>query len=193
MENYTKAIDILEQFENSHQNDFDIANNLGYYSLKSEKIIPAAYYISKAKELNSNAPAPYQNSAELNIIKKFDQAEIDINKCIELNQKIYVDYDTYLRAIIIKSDVLIAQKIDDVVKLFLQYLEIKFNSEICLKLVEISHNSISLTLLETAKSYKNSSYISHMDKFNKLVPVYFFLHTTTKRRVKNFRRLLYKS
>ena len=70
MENYTKAIDILEQFENSHQNDFDIANNLGYYSLKSEKIIPAAYYISKAKELNSNAPAPYQNSAELNIIRE---------------------------------------------------------------------------------------------------------------------------
>ena len=178
MENYAKAIDVLERFENSHQNDFDIANNLGYYSLQSEKIIPAAYYISKAKELNSNAPAPYQNSAELNIIKRnFDQAEIDINRCIELNQKIYVDYDAYLRAIIIKSDILIAKKkIDDVVTLFLKYLEIKFNSEICLKLVEISHSSISLTLIETAKNLiNNSSYVSHMDKFNKLVPIYFFL------------------
>ena len=122
--------------------------------------------------------APYQNSAELNIIKRnFDQAEIDINRCIELNQKIYVDYDAYLRAIIIKSDILIAKKkIDDVVTLFLKYLEIKFNSEICLKLVEISHSSISLTLIETAKNLiNNSSYVSHMDKFNKLVPIYFFL------------------
>lgn len=178
MENPLKAIEVLKKFEHTCPNDYDIINNLGHYYLQSEKVKEASLYISKANELNTNQPSSYQNSAELNIIlKNFVQAEIDIDKCITLNKKIFKDYDSYLRSIIIKSEILIAQKkINEAVEFFLELTSTKFNGDICARVAEIKPDSISQELVDKAKELiKNSSYISRMDRFNKLVSLYFFL------------------
>ena len=44
--------------------DFDGNNNLGSYYLKLEEFKEALFYIEKAKQINPDHPAPYQNHCE---------------------------------------------------------------------------------------------------------------------------------
>lgn len=177
-EDYYKAIQIIEKIILKYPNDFDLNNNLGHYFMKYEDTEKASFYINEAKKINAQSPAPYQNLAELMILnRKFDDALFEINTSIKIFQNMNIKFSNYIYAIILKTEILIALKQQQkAADLLINYLEIEFNGELALQLVQIDKKSINNSYLEIALSeLKKTHYPSALIKYETKTPLFFFL------------------
>ena len=172
------SIQILNDIKNNFPEDFDISNNLGHAYLHEEKIDLAIENINKAIKINPESPAPYKNLAEVYLIlRDFDKAGTAINSCIEKTEKVSHDFQEFINVILIKIQILLAQKQKTLaINLITKYLEKKFEPELCYELVNIDKNEVTNNLLKISLAQiEKNIYKSHLDKFNKLSPLLFFL------------------
>jgi len=178
MEKFSMALDILIELEKSYPNDFDVVNNLSHYYLKIEKVALSLSMIKKAKSINPDSPAPYQNAAEAYILlKNFDKAETEIDKSLEIKQKLESNYLNYIYAIELKIQILIAKKEKEKLEKFIfNYLNQFLSSELILQLVQINKNLINQSMIDFSNEIISQKlFPSHIIKFQSLIPVYFFL------------------
>tara|TARA_B100000989_G_scaffold256179_1_gene205258 strand:- start:3621 stop:5249 length:1629 start_codon:yes stop_codon:yes gene_type:complete len=174
----SRSIEILLSMKKIHPEDFEIANNLGYYYLSLEKLDMAFNNINDAIKIKPEDPTPYRNLAEYYLLlRDFEKAEIFITQCLEKNERKDTNFSQYIPAILMKSQILIAKKEKNgAVKFLMSYLNKIFDPELAFELVKINKDEISKNMiLQSEQLIKNSLYKSHIDKFNKLSPLLFFL------------------
>ena len=177
MDKYSMALDILIKLKESHPEDFDVVNNLGYYYLKTEQVTSSLAMIEKAKTIKPESPAPYQNAAEAYILlKDFSKAAIEINQCLEIKARLETNYLNYIDAIELKIQILIAQKEKEKLENFiLAYINQNPSSELILQLVQINKKLITQSMIDFShKVISQKLFPSHLVKFQTLIPVYFF-------------------
>lgn len=178
MDEYSTALDLLIKLKDSHPQDFDVINNLGYYYLRTEQITASLNMIGKAKTIKPESPAPYQNATEAYILlKNFTQAEIEINQCLEIKAKLENNYLSYIDAIELKIQILIAKKEKEKLENFiLAYINHTPSSELILQLAQINQKLINQSMIDFShKVISQKLFPSHLAKFRTLIPVYFFL------------------
>jgi len=172
------SIELLTRIKNKYPKDFDIANNLGHSYLHTEKTDMALENINNAIKIEPNNPAPYKNLAGVYLLlRDFDRASLAIDKCLKDTQKISNNFEEYLTVITLKSQILLAQNKKDLAIDFLKnYLDKTFDPELLLNLIGIDKKVITSDLVSRSKDLINKNiYKSHLDKFNKLSPLLFFL------------------
>ena len=177
-ENFRSAIEISEEIIKEYPNDFDCHNNLGNYYLKLEEYEKSKEFISKSKEINKEHPAPYQNQSEIYIKERdFLNALKEINICISLHEKLSDDYLNYKSTIVLKIEIFIAlKKQNEAVTLIKKYLSNKFDAELILHLIQIDKSQVENYMLSICKENSlNKTFNSSLEKYQKLVPVYFAL------------------
>lgn len=172
------SIELLTRIKNKYPKDFDISNNLGHSYLHTEKTDMALENINNAIKIEPNNPAPYKNLAGVYLLlRDFDRASLAIDKCLEGTEIISNNFEEFLSVITLKSQILLAQNKKDLAIDFLKnYLDKTFDPELLLNLIGIDKKVITSELVSRSKDliYKNI-YKSHLDKFNKLSPLLFFL------------------
>ena len=177
-ENFQESIKIIEKAITKHPDDFDLCNNLGFYFFKIADVKNSKKYIKKAMEIDPSSAAPYHNSAELHILlRDFNQAEKDIDRCIKFYSENIDDYHVYGSSLLIKVQILIAQKkSDEACHFIIAYLNKSFHSELFLQLVQIDKSLVTPSLLiKCQELVKKNTFHSHLEKFKYLVPLYFAL------------------
>lgn len=177
-EDYRSALEVSNNLLLKHPNDFDCLNNIGYYQMQIEEYKLAEHFINKAKSINPNHPAPYQNQSDIYVkLRLFDKALEELDKCILLHQKHSNDYFNYKSTLILKIETFIAlKKQSEAVEFIKYYLSIKFDGELLLHLIQISKKDVSKSLIEQChKEILDKKFTSKLEKFQKLVPLYFAL------------------
>ena len=172
------SIELLTRIKNKYPKDFDISNNLGHSYLHTEKTDMALENINNAIKIEPNNPAPYKNLAGVYLLlRDFDRANLAIDKCLKDIQKNSNNFEEYLTVITLKSQILLAQNKKDLAIDFLKnYLDKTFDPELLLILIGIDKKVITSDLVSRSKDLINKNiYKSHLDKFNKLSPLLFFL------------------
>ena len=177
-ENFPEAIEVSQKLLLKIPNDFDCLNNLGYYNMKLEEYQLAVEFINKAKSINPNHPSPYQNLSDIYVkLRDFDKASLELNKCITLHEKYSQNYFDYKSTLILKIELFIAQKKQkEAIEFIQKYLAIKFDAELLLQLIQISKKDVSKTMIDQCHNeILEKKYDSKLEKFQKLVPLYFAL------------------
>lgn len=172
------SIELLTRIKNKYPKDFDISNNLGHSYLHTEKTDMALENINNAIKIEPNNPAPYKNLAGVYLLlRDFDRASLAIDKCLEGTEIISNNFEEFLSVITLKSQILLAQNKKDLAIDFLKnYLDKTFDPELLLNLIGIDKKVITSELVSRSKDLINKNiYKSHLDKFNKLSPLLFFL------------------
>ena len=177
-EDYSSAIETSHNILITNPKDFDCINNLGNFYLKIEEYLRAAEFIQQAKHINPLHPSPFQNQAELFMkSRKFEKAAEELDSCIELHEKYSDDYTNYKSSIMMRIEIFIALKQQDrAIDFIKKYLENKFDGELLLHLIQINKKLVSKDLITTCFSQTNTTLFgSSLEKFQKLVPLYFSL------------------
>ena len=177
MDEYSMALDILIELKRSYPEDFDVVNNLGHYYLKTEQVAASLTMIEKAKTIKPESPAPYQNATEAYILlKDFSKAEIEINRCLEIKERLEDNYLNFIDAIELKIQILIAQKETEKLENFiLRYIDQIPSGELIFQLVQINKKLISQSMIDFSHEVLSQKlFASHLVKFQTLIPVYFF-------------------
>ena len=177
-EDYRQAIDTTFEVLRKRADDFDGNNNLGSYYLKLEEFKEALFYIEKAKQINPDHPAPYQNHCEtLMKMRDFKGAVKYIDKCISQHETYSNDYTTYKSTLLIKVEIYTALKEQSkAIRFIKKYLSLKFDAELLLHLIQIDKNEVSDDMIDICKrEIQNKTFESKMDRYQKLVPLYFSL------------------
>ena len=177
-EEYQPAIDTTLGILEKKSDDFDSNNNLGSFYLKIEELKKALFYIDKAKQINPEHPAPYQNHCEtLMKMRDFKGAVEHIDKCILQHETYTDDYLTYKSTLVLRIEIYIALKEQsEAIKFIKKYLSIKFDAELLLQLVQIDRNEASDEMINTCKNkIQNKTFQSKMERYQEQVPLYFSL------------------
>ena len=177
-EEYQRAIDTTLEILEKRNDDFDGNNNLGSYYLKLEEFKKALFYIEKAKQINPDHPAPYQNHCEILMkMRDFKGAEKHIDKCISQHETYSNDYAKYKSTLLIRVEIYTALKEQsEAIKFLKKYLSLKFDAELLLHLIQIDKNEASDEMINICKhKIQNKVFGSKMERYQKLVPLYFSL------------------
>ena len=177
-EQYRPAIETTLKIIDKKDDDFDSNNNLGSYYLKLEEFKKALFYIEKAKKINSDHPAPYQNHCEtLMKMRDFKGAVKYIDKCISQHETYSNDYTSYKSTILLRVEIYTALKEQsEAIKFIKKYLAIKFDAELLLHLVQIDKNEASDEMINICKQkILNKTFGSKMERYQEQVPLYFSL------------------
>ena len=177
-EDYRLAIETTQKVLEIKHDDFDGNNKLGSYYLKLEEFKKALFYIDKAKQINPEHPAPYQNHCEtLMKVRDFKGAAEQIDKCISQHETYSNDYTTYKSTLLIRVEIFIALKEQSkAIEFIKKYLSIKFDAELLLHLIQIDRNEASDEMINICKhKIKNKTFGSKMERYQEQVPLYFSL------------------
>lgn len=177
-ENYNSALEVSKNLLLKHPNDFDCLNNIGHFYMKLEEYDLASDFINRAKSCNPDHPSPYQNQSDIYVkLRDFENAMIEINKCIALHEKYSSNYEDYKSTLLLKIELFIAQKKqNDAIDFIQKYLSIKFDGELLFQLIQISKKNANESLIhQCLQEISHKNYSSKLDKFKKLVPLYFAL------------------
>ena len=177
-EEYQKAVDTTLKVLEKRSDDFDGNNNLGSYYLKLEEFKEALFYIEKAKKINPDHPAPYQNHCEtLMKMRDFKGAVEYIDKCISQHETYSNDYSTYKSTLLLRVEIYTALKEQSkAIEFIKKYLSIKFDAELLLHLIQIDKNEASDEMINICKhKIKNKTFGSKMERYQEQVPLYFSL------------------
>ena len=177
-ENFPEAIEVSQKLLLKIPHDFDCLNNLGYYNMKLEEYQLAVEFINKAKSINPNHPSPFQNLSDIYVkLRDFDKASLELNECITLHEKYSQNYFAYKSTLILRIELFIAQKKQkEAIEFIQKYLAIKFDAELLLQLTQISKKDVSKTMIDQCHNeILEKKFDSKLEKFQKLVPLYFAL------------------
>ena len=150
--------------------DYDYYNNLGYAFLQLENFQKAINYLLEAIKVRPKEVQAYISLADaLQKLKKFHEAELNINKAFQLasNNPQGFEIENNINLLLLKSEVNSALgKDDETILLFNNLLNKTFNADLFFLLSRINPNSISEQLVNLAKSKLS---ISEKENFNSLI------------------------
>lgn len=176
---YFEAIQILEKQYKKFPDDFDINNNLSFYYANLDQADLSIGFATKSKKLDATLPQPYLNTSyALTTKRDFENALLEVEKCIEINQKIHsTNYDLYMSAIIQKIHLLIAvKKKNEAVDFIQDLLKERFLPELFFQLVDLDNNNIPHKYVEECIALTNQKkFLSSLEKYQKLSALYFSL------------------
>ena len=170
--NFEKVVEVLELGYKAETNtkDYDYFNNLGYAFLQLENFQKAINYLLEAIKVRPKEVQAYISLADaLQKLKKFHEAELNINKAFQLasNNPQGFEIENNINLLLLKSEVNSALgKDDETILLFNNLLNKTFNADLFFLLSRINPNSISEQLVNLAKSKLS---ISEKENFNSLI------------------------
>ena len=176
---YFQATQVLENQYKKFPDDFDIVNNLSFYYANLDQANLSIDFATKAKKLDPTLPHPYLNTSyALTTKRDFENALLEVEKCIEIHQKVHLNkYTVYFSAIIQKIHLLIAvKKKNEAVEFIHSLLEEEFTPELLFQLVDLDNTNIPDHYIKECIVLSNQKkFSSSLEKFKKLSVLYFIL------------------